>query len=158
MLTVIGCGNANRSDDAVGVQIAQRLHQHLTEFPNPQARVFDAGTAGMEVMFQARGSKHLIVIDACTTGSEAGAIFNVPGTEVSNRPEPGFTLHGFRWDHALYAGRRIFAGDFPTDVRVYLIEAANLSFGLELSEPVSKAADLVFAEVRQVIDDYGGRS
>jgi hydrogenase maturation protease len=156
VLTVIGCGNANRSDDAVGVQLAQRLYHHLTEFPNPRVQVFDAGTAGMEVMFQARGSDRLILIDACNTGSEAGVVFNVPGSELVNCPQPGFNLHDFRWDHALYAGRRIFAGDFPTDVRVYLIEAADLSFGLELSEPVSKAAEMVFTEVRQVVDDYRG--
>lgn len=156
MLTVIGCGNANRCDDAVGVHLAQRLQQHLADHPNPQVRIFDAGTAGMEVMFQARGSERLILIDACSSGSEAGAVFNVPGAELDDCPGHSFNLHDFRWNHALYAGRRIFAGDFPGDVSVYLIEAADLSFGLALSEPVSKAADIVFTQVRQVVNGYKG--
>jgi len=151
MLTIIGCGNLNRCDDAVGVIIAQRLQQYLAENPHPNVRVYDCGTAGMEVMFQARGSKQLVVIDASSTNSEAGAIFKVPGKELEALPEPSYNLHDFRWDNALAAGRKIFQDDFPEDVTVYLIEAANLSLGLELSLEVRHSADLVFEEVVAII-------
>ncbi|AFZ57696.1 hydrogenase maturation protease [Anabaena cylindrica FACHB-243] len=147
MLTIIGCGNLNRNDDAVGVIIAQRLQQYLAQNPHPNIRVFDCGTAGMEVMFQARGSEKLIILDASCTGSEPGAIFKVPGKELEALPEPSYNLHDFRWDHALAAGRKIFADDFPQQVTVYLIEAANLDLGLELSPVVQHSADLVFAEL-----------
>jgi hydrogenase maturation protease len=147
MLTIIGCGNLNRSDDAVGVIIAQRLQQYLTENPIPNVRVYDCGTGGMEVMFQARGSKELIVIDASSTGSEPGAVFKVPGKELEALPEPSYNLHDFRWDNALAAGRKIFQNDFPEEVTVYLIEAANLDLGLELSPAVKHSAELVFEEV-----------
>ncbi|MFM6182367.1 MAG: hydrogenase maturation protease [Dolichospermum sp.] len=151
MLTIIGCGNLNRNDDAVGVIIAQGLQQYLAQNPHPKIRVFDCGTAGMEVMFQARGSEKLIIIDASCTGSEAGAIFKVPGNELEALPEPSYNLHDFRWDHALAAGRKIFGDDFPQEVTVYLIEAANLDLGLELSPVVRRSADLVFAELITVI-------
>lgn len=58
MLTIIGCGNLNRNDDGVGVIIAQKLQQYVAENPHPQVRIFDCGTGGIEVMFQARGSKN----------------------------------------------------------------------------------------------------
>lgn len=151
MLTIIGCGNLNRSDDAVGVIIAQGLQQYLAQNPHPRIRVFDCGTAGMEVMFQARGSEKLIILDASCTGSEAGAIFKVPGKELEALPEPSYNLHDFRWDHALSAGRKIFGDDFPQEVTVYLIEAGNLDLGLELSPVVRRSADLVFAELITVI-------
>ncbi|MDB9466492.1 hydrogenase maturation protease [Dolichospermum circinale] len=153
MLTIIGCGNLNRSDDAVGVIIAQGLQQYLAQNPHPKIRVFDCGTAGMEVMFQARGSEKLIILDASCTGSEAGAIFKVPGNELEALPEPSYNLHDFRWDHALAAGRKIFGDDFPQEVTVYLIEAANLDLGLELSPVVRRSADLVFAELITVIQE-----
>ena len=108
MLTIIGCGNSNRSDDGVGVGIAQRLQTHLKDKPNSYIHVFDAGTAGMDVMFQARGSRALIIIDANSSGSKPGSIFEVPGNELEHFPEPSYYLHDFRWDHALYAGRQIF--------------------------------------------------
>ncbi|MFM6756431.1 MAG: hydrogenase maturation protease [Dolichospermum sp.] len=151
MLTIIGCGNLNRNDDAVGVIIAQGLQQYLAQNPHPKIRVFDCGTAGMEVMFQARGSEKLIIIDASCTGSEAGAIFKVPGNELEALPEPSYNLHDFRWDHALAAGKKIFGDDFPQEVTVYLIEAENLDLGLELSPVVRRSADLVFAELITVI-------
>ena len=151
MLTIIGCGNLNRNDDGVGVIIAQRLQQYLAQNPHPKIRVFDCGTAGMEVIFQARGSEKLIILDASCTGSEAGAIFKVPGKELEALPEPSYNLHDFRWDHALAAGRKIFGDDFPQEVTVYLIEAGNLDLGLELSPVVRRSADLVFAELITVI-------
>lgn len=152
MLTIIGCGNLNRSDDAVGVVIAQRLQQFLAQHPYPDVQVYDCGTAGMEVMFQARGSKSLVIIDACKTGSEPGAVFQVPGSELEALPEPSYNLHDFRWDHALAAGRQIFKDDFPSDVTVYLIEAENLAFGFELSSPVKRSADIVFEQVTSMIE------
>ncbi len=151
MLTIIGCGNLNRNDDAVGVIIAQRLQKYLVEHPHPEIQVYDCGTAGIEVMFQARGSKQLIIIDASSTGSEAGAIFKVPGKELENLPEPSYNLHNFRWDHALATGRKIFQNDFPQDVTVYLIETANLGFGLDLSPTVENSANLVFEEIATII-------
>ena len=151
MLTIIGCGNLNRSDDAVGVIIAQRLQQYLTEHPHPHIRVYDCGTAGMEVMFQARGSRQLIIIDASSTGSEPGAVFRVPGSQLEALPEPSYSLHDFRWDHALAAGRKIFKDNFPEDVTVYLIEAENLSFGLELSPAIKHSANIVFEEITSTI-------
>jgi len=152
MLTIIGCGNLNRNDDAVGVIIAQRLQKYLAENPHPHVRVYDCGTAGMEVMFQARGSKQLVIIDASSTGSEPGAVFKVPGKELEALPEPSYNLHNFRWDNALAAGRKIFQNDFPQEVTVYLIEAANLDFGLELSPVVKHSADLVFEEITALIN------
>ena len=151
-ITIIGCGNLNRSDDAVGVIIAQRLQQYLTENPHPNIQVYDCGTAGMEVMFKARGSKQLIIIDASSTNSEPGAIFQVPGKELETLPEPSYNLHDFRWDNALAAGRKIFKDDFPQKVTVYLIEAENLGFGLELSSVVKHSAAKVFEEITTLVN------
>ncbi|WP_017656006.1 hydrogenase maturation protease [Fortiea contorta] len=151
MLTIIGCGNLNRNDDAVGVIIAQRLQTYLAEHPHPHVQIYDCGTAGMEVMFQARGSKQLIIVDASSTNSQPGAIFKVPGEELENLPEPSYNLHSFRWDNALATGRKIFANDFPQDVTVYLIEAANLGFGLELNSVVEDAANVVYEEIITLI-------
>ncbi|AKG24124.1 hydrogenase maturation protease [Calothrix sp. 336/3] len=158
MLTIIGCGNLNRCDDAVGVIIAQRLQKYLAQHPHPQIQVFDCGTGGMEVMFQARGSKQLIIIDASTSGSEPGAVFKVPGKELATLPEPSYSLHDFRWDNALAAGQKIFADDFPENVTVYLIEAANLSLGLELSPAVKNSEDFVYAEIMTLIQEFRGCS
>lgn len=150
-LAVIGCGNVNRRDDGVGVVVAQRLKQWLAAEPHGHVSVFDAGTGGMDVMFQARGAGSLILVDASLSGSKPGSIFRLPGEEVANRPELGYNLHEFRWNHALYAGRRIFGDAFPEDVTVYLVEAADVSFGLELSPDVSRAVEKVVGDIQERI-------
>ncbi|NJL60655.1 MAG: hydrogenase maturation protease [Methylacidiphilales bacterium] len=151
MLTIIGCGNLNRSDDGVGVIVAQHLQQYLIENPHSDVRAYDCGTSGMEVMFQARGSTKLIIIDASSTASQPGTVYKVPGEELEALPEPSYSLHDFRWDHAIASGRKIFQQDFPQDVTIYLIEAANLGFGWDLTPAVQQAANFVIAEIMSML-------
>ncbi|NER84211.1 MAG: hydrogenase maturation protease [Leptolyngbya sp. SIO1D8] len=153
MLTIIGCGNLNRSDDGVGVLLAQKLQHYLSENPLPDVRIFDTGTAGIDVMFQARGSRELIIIDASQTGSEPGAVYEVPGEVLEQLPNPSYNLHDFRWDHAIAAGRKIFKDSFPTQVTVYLIEAQNLDFGWTLSPAVEAAAAKVLQMIIQSVEN-----
>lgn len=155
-LSIIGCGNPNRTDDGAGVYVAQKLTEYLTKHPRPDVHVFDSGTAGMDVMFQARGSRSLIIVDANSSGSDPGTVFEVPGEELENVPEPGYNLHDFRWDHALFAGRKIFKNDFPDDVTVYLIEAEDLTMGIGLTPRVELAVEKVFDVLVKRIQAYAG--
>lgn len=143
MRVIIGCGNLNRSDDAAGVWVVQCLRKRFGDELPADLRLFDAGTGGMEVMFQARGARQLVIVDACRSGSTPGAIFRLPGSEIGTAHAPAYSLHDFRWDHAVHAGRRIFATDFPDDLTVYLVEAGSLALGTELSAPVQAAVETV---------------
>jgi hydrogenase maturation protease len=156
LLTIIGCGNANRCDDGVGSHVAARLLEAVAARQFQRVQVFDTGIAGMDVMFRARGSDALIIIDASRSGSEAGSLYEVPGAELANVPDPGYTLHAFRWDHALYAGKQIFRDEFPDDMTVYLIEAENLGLGLELTPCVQAAAERVVAKILQRLEVRAG--
>jgi hydrogenase maturation protease len=154
MLVIIGCGNPNRQDDGAGVYVAQQLMSILNANPVDGVRVFDAGTAGMDIMFQARGCDALIIIDANQSASDPGTIFEVPGKELENIPEPSYNLHDFRWDNALYAGRSIYQDNFPTDITVFLIEAETLDLGVGLSIPVLKASDRVVELIAERVNSY----
>ena len=154
LLVIIGCGNLNRSDDAAGVRVIQQLRRDFGDAMPAGVKLFDAGTGGMEVMFQARGARQLIIVDACRSGSEAGAIFRLPGTEIDTVHQPVYSLHDFRWDHAVHAGRRIFGDAFPSDLTVYLIEAGSLELGTELTAPVSRAVGKVCGHVAQSIHGW----
>lgn len=151
MLAIIACGNPVRSDDGVGSHVLQVLRGDAAVTQREDVRLLDAGTDGMAVMYEARGCDALLLVDACRSGEPAGAIFEVPGREFDDRPPQGQNLHAFRWDHALYAGRRIYAEDFPEDVTVLLVEVENIAPGLELSETVRRAAGQVVARIQQKI-------
>jgi hydrogenase maturation protease len=151
MITVIGCGNANRKDDAAGIEVIRLLRRRQDLRGRDDVQLLDAGTDGMHVMFSARGSDALIVVDGAQTGSELGALFEVPGHELEVPHVPTLNLHDFRWDHALYAGRQIFRDEFPADVTVFLIEVLDTQLGIGLSPEivvaVNKAADCIAAHI-----------
>jgi hydrogenase maturation protease len=153
-LVVVGCGNLNRTDDGAGVVIAHQLKEWLSHTAVEHVGVFDAGTGGMDVMFQARGATCLIIADACRTGSQPGSIFKIPADEIVSQPVRGYSLHDFRWDHALYIGRKFFKTTFPADVTVYLVEAADLSYGVELTPVVSAAVDHVVGQIKEHITGW----
>lgn len=136
---IIGCGNLLRGDDAAGPVLVRRLW----EMGLPTGvRCADGGTGGMDVAFQMRGVPKVILVDAAQTGSEPGSIFRVPGHELEQLPPlTGINLHCFRWDHALAFGRWLLKDDYPKNITVYLIEAAHLEFGAELSTPVKAAIE-----------------
>lgn len=148
MIAVIGCGNLNRSDDGVGAEILRALAQRGR---TRDARLLDAGTDGMAVMFAARGCRTLIVVDACRSGSPPGAVFEVPGAELEERQAAALTTHDFRWDHALFAGRRIYGEDFPDDVTVLLVEAETVALGTGLSPRVAAAAATVVERIETLV-------
>ncbi|MCB1056043.1 MAG: hydrogenase maturation protease [Acidobacteria bacterium] len=156
MLTIIGCGNLNRSDDGVGVVVCRRLLERADPAWEGRVAIHDAGTDGMGVMYKARGATALIVIDASRSGAEAGSVYEVPGAELERAPAASLNLHDFRWDNALFVGRKIFGDAFPTDVTVYLVEAAELGYGLELSPVVERAAETVLAAIHRRISAWLG--
>jgi hydrogenase maturation protease len=149
MIVVVGCGNSNRLDDGAGIEVLRLLEAGDVCRDTQSVRLLAAGTDGMATMFAARGCRTLIVVDACRSGSEPGAIFEVPGKELEQRYEASLNLHDFRWDHALFAGKKIFREDFPSDVMVLLIEAETVDLGIGLSPSVSAA-------VVKVADRIGG--
>jgi hydrogenase maturation protease len=143
-LAIVGCGNPARSDDGVGIAVIERLKRHA--MPTGVVLI-DAGTAGMDVMFRVRGIRRVVIVDACRSGSAPGAIFRLPGREAMTPVEHGYSLHGLRWDHALYAGCKMYGDDFVDHTEVILVEAQDLGFGLQLSEPVERAAERVAQQV-----------
>ena len=151
-LVIIGCGNPARCDDGAGVAVIHGLRQ----LPLPLGvQLIDAGTSGMDVMFRVRGAGRVVIVDACRSGSPAGAIFRMPGREAMTPTEHGYSQHGLRWDHALYAGCKMFGDGFADRTEVVLIEAEALGFGLELSAPVQRAVAQVVALLAPVLADYG---
>ena len=150
MIAVIGCGNPTRGDDGAGPGVVNLLRaKGLAR--DARVRLLDAGTDGMGVMFAARGCGTLIVVDACRSGAEPGALFEVPGTHLEQDYKPGLTLHDFRWQHALAAGRAMFGDAFPSDVTVLLIEAATTAFGVGLSPGVDDSVGKAAARVEELV-------
>src|SRR5580658_1214455 len=83
---VIACGNPTRTDDGVGAEVLRRLAAYGLGADPSRVALLDAGTDGVAVIFAARGCRRLIVVDACRSGSDPGAVFELPGNELANKP------------------------------------------------------------------------
>lgn len=138
---VVGCGNLLRGDDGVGPVLVR----HLWDRGVPDgAKLVDGGTAGMDVGFQMRGAQRVVIVDASSTGAAPGTVYRMPGEELTDLPPlTGLHTHAFRWDHAIPFARWALGDACPTDITVFLIEAAAMEMGGELSEPVSTAMEQV---------------
>lgn len=138
---VIGCGSLLRGDDAVGPIAVRTLW--LRGVPDG-VRLVDGGTAGMDVAFQMRGAKRVIIIDASSTGARPGTIMRVPGDELAALPPlEAMHSHAFRWDHALSFARWLLGPQLPAQIEVLLIEVETLEPGAPLSPAVCTAMERV---------------
>ena len=136
---VIGCGNLLRGDDAAGPVLVRRMWDRGLP---AGVRCADGGTGGMDVAFQMRGVPQVILVDACSSGSEPGTLFEVPGHEVENLPPlTGINLHAFRWDHAIAFGHWLLKDEYPENVTAYLIEGERYEIGEGLSPAVDMAVN-----------------
>lgn len=144
---VIGCGNLLRGDDGVG----PILVRHLWERGVPEgARLADGGTAGMDVAFQMRGARRVVIIDASATGAAPGTVYRVPGSQFAELPPlQGLHTHSFRWDHAISFARWALGADCPDDITVFLVEVSGVELGADLSEPVAAAMEQVIELVER---------
>lgn len=146
-LLVVGCGNLLRGDDGVG----PILVRHLWERGVPDgARLVDGGTAGMDVAFQMRGAARVVIVDASATGVAPGTLYRVPGAELEVLPPlQGLHTHSFRWDHAIAFARWALAEACPDDITVFLIEAAAVEMGADLSAPVVAGMERAIALIER---------
>ena len=150
-VAVIACGNPTRGDDGVGGEVLRRLATAGWGTDPARVKLLDAGTDGVAVMFAARGCRRLIVIDASRSGSEPGAVFEIPGSALQEAPARALATHDFRWEDAIAAGRAIFREEFPRDVTVFLVEAQSLDFGIGLTLVVEAAAGKVAARIAALL-------
>ena len=139
-VVIAGCGNLLRGDDAAGPILVRKIW----DLGCPAGvRLVDGGTAGMDVAFQMAGAREVIIVDACTSGSAPGEIFELPGEDVEVPPLAGMNLHAFRWDNAIAFARWLLKDRYPKKVTVILIEAQTLDHGAPLSPAVEKSVDAV---------------
>ncbi len=146
-LLIIGIGQEFRSDDAVGRQLAKLLQQ--TSWPG--VRVVESTGDGTDLMTLWEGSERVWLLDAVSSGQPVGTLhrLSVPSTPLPSSLFQGSTHH---WGVAEAVEMGKVMQTLPAEVELFGIEAAEFSYGVEVSEKVQEARDLLLQELQQRIE------
>ena len=140
---ILGFGNPVRSDDAIGVYVANELKRLLTGRDDIQ--VFDMGTSAFEVLFQLKGHQRIIVIDGVLNSGEAdGTLFELPASAIDAQlqNDPLVFLHGLKWDQALSYAKKMMGPEYPGEhIKVYLVAISDIRLEMRLNPCIREAGD-----------------
>ena len=139
---VLGIGNLDRGDDAVGVLVARRLRALLP----PEIEVREASGEGAGLLDAWQGAEEVWLIDAVRPSGSPGRIYRL---DVTTTPLPSdffhYSTHAFGVAEAVELARVL--GDLPRALFVYGIEAQSVRPGAPLSPAVEAALEVVVAEL-----------
>ncbi len=144
MRLVIGIGNAWRSDDAAGLEVARALQDDPPQGVDVLAREGEP----TELIDVWPGSEAVWLVDAVSSGAVPGTVHRL---DASSEPLPAalfrVSSHLVGLAEAVELGRAL--GKLPPRVVVYGIEGARFEAGEGLSPEVAEAVDRVAAAVRE---------
>lgn len=139
---IIGCGNADRGDDAAGLLVARRL-RHMGIEAREQS---GEAVALMESWREAGVDGEVILIDAVMTGAPPGAITVWDAREAPvMRDFLRCTTHAFGVAEAIELARILDL--LPSRMRIYGIEASKFELGSPASTEILLAVEEVAGRI-----------
>lgn len=142
-VVAVGVGNSYRSDDGVGLVVAERLRDNAGG-----AEVVTCEQESLRLLDAWVGADLVLVVDAVSSGADAGTVHRFDASEgaLPTRVFRGST-------HALGVGDAIelarILGRLPDRVLVYGIEGETFTAGDNLSPAVSAAVEPLVSEMRE---------
>jgi len=143
---VIGIGNPDRGDDAVGRTVARWLHGKLP----PEVDVFEHDGEPASLLARLETAAAAYLIDACTSGAEIGTVRRFDAS-AAPLPHEAFSVstHGLGLVEAIELARAL--GLLPDRCVVYAIEGGSFAPGAPLSPPVAAAIADIGDRVRREV-------
>ena len=143
---IIGIGNRYRGDDGFGCVVAGELAK-LTS-GGVTCIEHDGEPAGLMESWQA--ADRVILIDAVSSGAEAGQVFRFDLVQQALPEEFNlYSTHAFGVPQAVELARAL--SKLPESIRFFGVEGENFDAGEELSPSLSKARDQVIAEILNLL-------
>jgi len=143
---VIGVGNPVIADDAVGIETVRHLRQHLAA--QSGISIVEIYNGGLELMEAMIGFDRAFVVDAMVAGHKPGTIHRL-GVDQLAASRNTSTTHNGSLSAALELGRATGV-KLPSDVRIWAVEAGDVStFCEQLTPEVRAAVPVVAGEILQ---------
>jgi hydrogenase maturation protease len=140
-LRIIGCGNADRGDDAAGLLVARRLRMLGID-------VQEHSGDGLELLEGWRGRDSVVLIDTVVTSGAPGTITVWDGREAPVIEDYlRSSTHAFGVAEAVKLARILDL--LPERIVIYGIEGAQFEAGTGLSAPVAEACEQLAKRIAQ---------
>lgn len=134
-LRVIGVGNRDRGDDAIGPIICDRLAERADA--SVATCVVEAG--GVDLATYWDDDDRVVVIDALPPNGRPGRIVTVDALDRPVRPATSLSTHEVDVGASIELARALDA--LPSELTIVGIEGIDFEFGAELSTPVAHQVD-----------------
>ena len=133
---VIGVGNRDRGDDAVGPIVCDRLRAR-----SGAVRTFVCEGSILDLGLRWEPDDHVVIVDAMQPGTAPGRVVTVDATVDPLRTPGAVSTHEIDVSVAVELARAI--GRMPAQLLVIGIEAARTEWGAAPSAAVEAAIDTV---------------
>lgn len=148
MTLIMGCGNLLRGDDGVGIHVIRELEKLGL---SGDVKIVDAGTKGLDMLFQMEGVDKAIIVDAVEGGLEPGTIYRLTKEDLTSPSANPISLHELKLEHTLRIGERILGDKLPPKIIIFGVEVGEVKEGIALSPKVEKSlprlVDLILQEL-----------
>jgi hydrogenase maturation protease len=145
-MLIIGCGNAQRGDDAAGIMAATRLR-----LLGISAQICSGEPSELIEMWN--DADDVIVIDAVISGAPRGSLHVWDGRHPFKLGKSLGSTHGLGLAEAIELSRIL--ANLPGNMRVFGIEGRSFAVGSKVSPSVAKGIELVIQEISR---ELNGRS
>ncbi len=144
---VVGLGHPARHDDALGLEIVERVHPRLGESGEARSCVSD----GTELLDLWEGRELVVVVDAVRSGAAPGTVHRLEVTDLPVPPVFRITsTHNLSIADVVALARSL--DRLPARLVIYGVEGERFDPGVGLSDRVAAAmatvVDQVLTEVR----------
>lgn len=139
---VVGIGNPDRGDDAVGRMVARTLRPRVSV----DVRVVELDGEATALLAELQSAQCAWLVDAAQSGAPPGTIHRIDcAAEDFALPEGGVSSHGFGVIEAIALARALDV--LPRQCIVYAVETADFTAGAALSPEVAQAVGEVVLRI-----------
>lgn len=152
-ITIIGIGNAYRTDDGVGLYVAKQFTNHVTAGVKAVVGIGD----GFALMDEWSCSDLAFVIDCARSGAAPGTIYRFDALRetIPNHLFRGVSTHSIAVNEAIEMARVM--NRLPRGLVVYGIEGQDCSAGSTVTREVLQGADDVIKQIKKEIESLTDR-
>jgi hydrogenase maturation protease len=136
-LVLIGVGNRDRGDDAVGPVVCDLVREDRLR--DVSIAVFEGSAIDLATHWDV--SDRVTIVDAAEPAGEPGRVLRVDGLAERLRSPGGVSTHSIDVGAAVELARAL--GRLPAELSIVGIEAASFGFGAPLTPEVQRAAGRV---------------